>query len=36
VTGDRNLARQILILSTVLSMPTMFLTIMLLRELGVM
>ena len=36
VTGDGNLARQILILSTVLSMPTMFLTIMLLRALGVM
>ena len=36
VTGDGKLARQILILSTVFSMPTMFLTIMLLRALGVM
>jgi len=36
VTGDGNMARQILILSTILSMPTMFLTIMLLRALGVM
>ena len=36
VTGDGKLARQILILSTVLSLPTMFLTIMLLRAIGAM